>query len=333
MNNKIKATITGLAVILLVGLYTETKAEETATRDVAHVGILQFTAHPALDAINKGILSELSDAGYILGKNLEVTQLNAQGDQSNLQTMATKLATQKNDVNVGIATPAAVPLANSITDKPVVFAASTNPVGAKLVKSMEKPGANVTGVSDQAPLPAQLKMIHAFVPELKTLGIIYTSSDDAASTEAKRMDALAQKAGIATKMYTISSSNDLNQTAQQLVSNGQVEAIFVPTDNTIAGAFSTLVKQANEAHVPIFPTVDTMVESGGVAAVSINQTEIGRMTGRQIVKILKGQEPKDMPVDFIKDGQFVVNEKQMKQLNMKIPAAYSDAKAVKSEAN
>ncbi|MCW0952641.1 ABC transporter substrate-binding protein [Weissella ceti] len=331
MNTKIKVTIAGLGLILLAGLFTETQPTVKKAGDVAHVGILQFTAHPALDAINKGILTELEAEGYKPGKNLEITQLNAQGDQSNLQTMATKLSSQHNDVNVGIATPAAVPLANTIKDDPVVFAASTNPVGAKLVKSMKVPGGNVTGVSDQAPLPAQLALMKSFVPSLKTLGIIYTSSDDAASTEAKRMDALAKKAGLATKMYTISSSNDLNQTAQQLVANKQVQAVFVPTDNTIAGAFSTLLKQANEAGVPIFPTVDTMVASGGVAAVSINQTELGRMTGKQIVEILKGKAPKNMPVDFIKEGQVVVNDEQLKHLKMTVPTAYQDAKSVKSE--
>lgn len=331
MNTKIKVTIAGLGLIVLAGLFTETQNTTRQKNDVAQVGILQFTSHPALDAINQGIISELADAGYEEGKNLKMTQLNAQGDQSNLQTMATKLSAEKNDVNVGIATPAAVPLANTIKDEPVVFAASTNPVGAKLVKTMEVPGGNVTGVSDQAPLPAQLTLMKSFVPELKTLGIIYTSSDDAASTEAKRMDELAKKAGLKTKLYTISSSNDLNQTAQQLVANKQVEAVFVPTDNTIAGAFSTLLNQANEAGVPIFPTVDTMVESGGIAAVSINQTEIGRMTGRQIVKILDGEEPKAMPVDFIKEGQVVVNEEQMAKLNMSLPEAYKHAKKVKSE--
>lgn len=331
MNTKIKVTIAGLGLIVLAGLFTETQHTTRQKSDVAQVGILQFTSHPALDAINEGIISELADAGYKEGKNLEITQLNAQGDQSNLQTMATKLSAEKNDVNVGIATPAAVPLANTIKDEPVVFAASTNPVGAKLVKTMEAPGGNVTGVSDQAPLPAQLALMKSFVPELKTLGIIYTSSDDAASTEAKRMNDLAKKAGLKTKLYTISSSNDLNQTAQQLVANKQVEAVFVPTDNTIAGAFSTLLNQANEAGVPIFPTVDTMVESGGVAAVSINQTELGRMTGRQIVKILDGEEPKEMPVDFIKEGQVVVNDEQMAKLKMSLPEAYKHAKTVKSE--
>jgi len=333
MNTKIKLTIAAIGLVLVAGLYSESQPKVKSTNDIAHVGILQFTAHPALDAINKGIVSELADNGYVVGNNLELTQLNAQGDQSNLQTMATKLSAQNNDVNVGIATPAAVPLANTIKDTPVLFAASTNPVGAKLVKSMNHPDGNVSGVSDQAPLPAQLELIQKFVPKLQTLGIIYTSSDDAASTEAKRMDTLAQKAGFKTKMYTISSSNDLNQTAQQLVSNHQVEAVFVPTDNTIAGAFATLLKQANEANVPIFPTVDTMVKSGGIAAVSINQTEIGRMTGRQIVEILKGKDPKDMPVDYIKTGKVVVNQKQLESLKLELPKDYKNAEIVKGEGN
>jgi putative ABC transport system substrate-binding protein len=293
------------------------------------VAILQFMKHPALDDINKGIHEGLSESGYHDGKNIKIMYENAQGDQSNLKTMASKFENANADVSVGIATPAAVSLANTITNKAVVFSASTTPIQSKLVKSYKHPGGNVTGVSDQAPLAAQLKMMRKFVPDLKNLGVIYTSSDDSASIQAKQMMDLAKKAGLQVKPYTISSSNDLNQTAKQMVANNQVDAVFVPTDNTIAGAMPTLIDSTNAAKVPVFPTVDTMVAEGGLAAESINQKKLGVQTGKQVAQILAGKQPKDLPVGFIKKGDLVINKSQLARLGLVLPNEYKHAKFVK----
>ena len=195
MNKKVLTAVGLLAAVLVTAGVQESIAEHKAAK-VPTVGVLQFMSHPALDAINKGIKEGLADSGYTVGKDVKIDFQNAQGDQSNLKTMSTKFENEGAAVSVGIATPAAVALANTINDKPVVFSASTNPLSAKLVKSYNKPGGNVTGVSDQAPLEAQLKMMKAFLPEMKTLGVIYTSSDDSATTEARKMIALAEEAGL-----------------------------------------------------------------------------------------------------------------------------------------
>ena len=328
MNKKVLTAVGLLAAVLVAAGVQESIAEHKAAK-VPTVGVLQFMSHPALDAINKGIKEGLADSGYTVGKDVKIDFQNAQGDQSNLKTMSTKFENEGAAVSVGIATPAAVALANTINDKPVVFSASTNPMSAKLVKSYEKPGGNVTGVSDQAPLEAQLKMMKAFLPDMKTLGVIYTSSDDSATTEARKMIALAEKAGLKVKAYSIASSNDLNQTSLQMVENHNVDAVFVPTDNTIAGAMTTLIKNTDAAKVPVFPTVDTMVQDGGVAAESINQKNIGVMTGKMVAKILKGANPKTLPVDFTKTGELVVNKAQLEKLGLTMPKGYDHAKFVK----
>ena len=328
MNKKVLTAVGLLAAVLVAAGVQESIAEHKAAK-VLTVGVLQFMSHPALDAINKGIKEGLADSGYTVGKDVKIDFQNAQGDQSNLKTMSTKFENEGAAVSVGIATPAAVALANTINDKPVVFSASTNPMSAKLVKSYEKPGGNVTGVSDQAPLEAQLKMMKAFLPDMKTLGVIYTSSDDSATTEARKMIALAEKAGLKVKAYSIASSNDLNQTSLQMVENHNVDAVFVPTDNTIAGAMTTLIKNTDAAKVPVFPTVDTMVKDGGVAAESINQKNIGVMTGKMVAKILKGANPKTLPVDFTKTGELVVNKAQLEKLGLTMPKGYDHAKFVK----
>lgn len=328
MNKKVLTAVGLLAAVLVAAGVQESIAEHKAAK-VPTVGVLQFMSHPALDAINKGIKEGLADSGYTVGKDVKIDFQNAQGDQSNLKTMSTKFENEGAAVSVGIATPAAVALANTINDNPVVFSASTNPMSAKLVKSYEKPGGNVTGVSDQAPLEAQLKMMKAFLPDMKTLGVIYTSSDDSATTEARKMIALAEKAGLKVKVYSIASSNDLNQTSLQMVENHNVDAVFVPTDNTIAGAMTTLIKNTDAAKVPVFPTVDTMVKDGGVAAESINQKNIGVMTGKMVAKILKGANPKTLPVDFTKTGELVVNKDQLEKLGLTMPKGYDHAKFVK----
>ncbi|WP_419155352.1 tryptophan ABC transporter substrate-binding protein [Weissella minor] len=330
MNKKIIASLLVLTGMLGVAGYTEVKKEQVA-REKPVIGILQYVKHPALDAIHDGIEDELAKEGYVNGKNIKIDYQNAQGDQSNLKTMSTRFSNENADVSVGIATPSAVALANTISDKPVLFSAITDPVGSKLIKDEQKPDKNITGVSDKAPLDDQLKLMQQFMPHLKTLGVIYTSSDDSASTEAKRMIKLAENAGIKVKAYTITSSNDLNQTSQQMVANGQVDAVFVPTDNTIASAMPTLIKNTNDAKVPVFPTVDTMVEAGGVAASSINQRELGTMTGKMIVKNLRGEKVSDLPVESIKKGTVVINQKQADDLEIKIPDAYKDAKRVDKE--
>ncbi|MCT4395991.1 tryptophan ABC transporter substrate-binding protein [Periweissella beninensis] len=302
-----------LGIALFNDMHSTTQAKKIPT-----VGILQFMTHPALNAINKGIMDELKANGYVNGKNIKIDFQNAQGDQSNLKTMATKFDNENATVSVGIATPAAQALVNTMPTKKVLFAASTNPVGAQLVKSLTHPGKYVTGVSDQAPLKVQLKLIKKMVPTLKTLGIIYTSSDDSATTEAKKMQKLATDNGIKVKVYTIAQTNDLAQIAQTMVNNHNVDAVFVPTDNTIASAMPVLVQATNQAKVPVFPTVDTMVKQGGVAAESINQYAIGRKTGKMLIRILKGQKISDTPVEFMKNGQLVINTKQTKKLGINV---------------
>lgn len=318
MNIKIKLTILGLA-LFLGGASIQEHYSANNKEKIPTVGVLQFMTHPALHQIYTGIEAGLAYEGYQDGKNIKIDFQNAQGDQSNLKTMATHFASEKVDLAVGIATPAAISLANTIQNQPVVFAGSTNPIGSKLVTNYQHPTGNVTGVSDQAPLSAQIKMMKEILPDLKTVGILYTSSDDSATTEAHKFQRLAQQKGLKTKVASIASSNDINQTVLQLISNHQIDALFIPTDNNIAGAMNTVIKNTNTAKVPVFPTVDTMVQQGGLAAEAINQKEIGIKTGRMIGRILAGKSVKKQSVEFMQRGNLVINQQQAKELGIEIP--------------
>lgn len=280
--------------------------------------------HPALDQIYKGFVDELAKEGYKDGKNVTIEYQNAQGDQSNLKTMATKLVNDHSTVLFGITTPASQALANATTKIPIVLGAVTDPKGAGLIKNDKKPGGNITGISNQAPVADQLHLVHQFMPNAKTLGIIYTSSDPSAESEHKQFVAQAKKMGLNLKSYSIANSNDLDQVSQQMLS--EVDAVIVPTDNTIAGAMQTLVKNADAANKPVFPAADTMVKDGGVATYSINQYKLGVAGAKVVVAILKGKaKPETTAIEYIRHGEPVLNLKQANKLGLKVPKAFEKA--------
>ncbi|KLD55057.1 tryptophan ABC transporter substrate-binding protein [Limosilactobacillus fermentum] len=314
-------------IVLLVaflGVAFSKEGGSLTTTSKPKIGVLTLMHHPALDQIYKGFVDELAKEGYKDGKNVTIEYQNAQGDQSNLKTMATKLVNDHSTVLFGITTPASQALANATTKIPIVLGAVTDPKGAGLIKNDKKPGGNITGISNQAPVADQLHLVHQFMPNAKTLGIIYTSSDPSAESEHKQFVAQAKKMGLNLKSYSIANSNDLDQVSQQMLS--EVDAVIVPTDNTIAGAMQTLVKNADAANKPVFPAADTMVKDGGVATYSINQYKLGVAGAKVVVAILKGKaKPETTAIEYIRHGEPVLNLKQANKLGLKVPKAFEKA--------
>ena len=232
---RMSAVIILLLGFLGIAFFTENGG--VVKQRVPKVGVLTLMHHPALDQIYKGYVDELAKEGYHNGKNIKIEYENANGDQSNLKTMANTLTNNNPTVLFGITTPAAQALANSTTKTPIILGGVSNPQGAGLVKNNQHPGGNISGVSDLAPIHQQLTLIKQFVPNLKTLGVIYTSNDSSGVTGYHQIARECKKMNIKLKAYSISNSNDLNQVSQQMVS--QVDAVIVPTDNTVAGAMQT----------------------------------------------------------------------------------------------
>lgn len=315
---RLYGTLIFLFAFLIFAFFYTGHIEKVAKNKIPKVGVLQLMSHPALDQINKGLDDTLKKHGYINGKNIKIEFQNAQGDQSNLRTISKQFVEDNVDVAVGIATPSVQSLKNATSSIPIVMGAVTDPKGFGIIPSNTKPGGNITGVSDQAPLESQLKMIKEIMPDLKTLGIVYTSSDMSATTEMKAMKKLAQKNNIQVKVSSISNVNDLQQVATNLSENSQ--AIFVPTDNTVASGMKLLSSIAGKKNVPVFPAATTMVKDGGLATIGLSQYELGQKTGDDVIKILEGKgKPATMPVTFIKKGHLVLNEKKAKELNIQFP--------------
>ncbi|BDR55885.1 tryptophan ABC transporter substrate-binding protein [Xylocopilactobacillus apis] len=308
-------------LLVFLGFAFFNEGGSTKAGSMPRVGVLTLMHHPALDQIQEGFTKGMKEEGYVDGKNVKIDYQNAQGDQSNLKTMATKLVNENSEVLFGITTPASQSLANLTKKIPIVMGAVTDPRSAGLVTNYEHPGSNITGVSNMSPIKDQLKLIKEFMPDLKTLGVIYTSSDSSATAEYKQIVKTAKEMKVPIKVYSISNSNDLNQVSQEMLQ--KVDAVMVPQDNVIAGAMQTLVKNADAVNKPIFPAVDTMVKQGGVAAYGINQYKLGLLGGHLTASILKGKnKPSTTAIRYIKHGEAVLNLKQAQKLGIKIPARF-----------
>lgn len=316
---KMMGLIAVLALFLGVAFYRETTGSGKVKKDALPVvGILQLTSHPALDLINEGILDALAEEGFKDGETMTLDFQNAQGDQSNLNAMSNRFVTSQADVMIGIATPAAQALANASKDIPIILGAVTDPEGAGLVKSNERPDTNVTGVSDVTPIKEQFELIQSILPKAKTIGLMYSSNEDNSIVQGKQAEEIAKEMGYDTVIATIASTNDVSQVAVNLAS--KVDAIWVPTDNGIASAMNTLIQATDNKQIPVFPAVDTMVEQGGLATVGLNQYELGKMTGKMAAEVLKGEiSPQTEPIRYSKEGVIFLNEEKAKQLNVTIP--------------
>lgn len=311
--------VVAIIVIFLIGSFFVEK-KETKKEDLPTVGVLQFVSHPALDEIYKGIQEGLKDKGYEEGKNVTIAFQNGQADQSKLATMSQQLVQErKSDVLIGIATPAAQALANTTSEIPIVLGAITDPVSAGLVKNDQKPGGNITGVSDKSPVSAQFDLMKELLPKSNKIGILYASSEENSKYQVEEAKKTAEAKGLTVKTFAVPSSNEIAQTVQ--VMTREVDVIYIPTDNTIANAMQTVVNEADKTKTPIIPSVDTMVEQGGLATVGINQFELGVQTGKMAADILSGKiQPATTPIYTFKEGDIIINQKQADILGISIPA-------------
>ncbi|OJF91198.1 tryptophan ABC transporter substrate-binding protein [Alkalibacterium sp. 20] len=331
----------GVIALLLIGVFTfsvvnsgnDESQEGTETPEEQEsfvVGILQTASHPALDAITEGAIEGLAENGYVDGENTEIVFQNGQGDQNLMNTMAQSLVEDGADLLIGIGTPASQAFANATADIPIIMGAVSDPVGAGLVASEEAPGKNITGVKDQAPVEAQLAMMLEMLPEAMEIGVLYSSGEDNSRAEGERAEKAIEELGLNPVIYTVSSTNEIQQTVATM--SQEVDVIYLPTDNTIASAFDTVVSEANRYDIPLIPTVDSMIAQGGLATVGINQTDTGFETGRMAAEVLQGKNPSEFNVFVLSEGDKLVNQQQADLLGIEISQTVLD-EAIMIETN
>lgn len=279
------------------------------------VGVLQLVEHGSLNAAYEGFKEGLAEAGYTEGENLTIEYQNAQNSQDNLKSMSERLVNANPDLLLGIATPAAVSLANETTDTPIVVTAVTDLVGTKLADSNEEPGRNITGTSDMVPIEQQINLLLSIVPDAKTIGIMYNAGEANSKIQADLAEEALKAAGVDVKVLTANTTNDVQQVTTSLAKD--VDGIYIPTDNTFASAAAIVGEVAKETKTPIVAGSVEQVDDGALATYGIDYKSLGIQTGKLAAKILDGDaEPATTPVETAENLELVVNEEMAAALGI-----------------
>lgn len=300
------------------GTVNETNTNQASTQKNLTVGIIQYVDHVALNAARDGFIKALKDNGYVDGENLTIDLQNAQGDQSNLSTISDRFVSNKVDLVLAIATPAAQSVAGKTTDIPILATAITDFVSAKLVNSNEAPGGNVSGTTDMNPVKDQIDLLVKLVPKAETVGVLYTSNEDNSILQAKLAREAIEKLGLKYVEVTVSNSNEVQQATQSIVD--QCDAIYIPTDNIFASAMPVVHEVTSASKTPVICGESGMVKSGGLATLGINYSDLGYQTGLMAVKIFKGEaEPATMPIESSTKFDFAINGTVTDEIGLQIP--------------
>ena len=297
------------------------------------VGIVQLMQHGALDQANQGLVEGLAAAGYVVGENLEIDQQNAQGDQSNLQSIAQQFLSNDVEMIMAIATPAAQVMAANTEEIPIVATAITSFEQAGLVESNEAPNTNVTGTHDMTPIAEQIDLLLQIVPDAKSIGTVYTSSEKNSQVQVGILKEVCEAKGLTVVERTVSTVNDIQQATQSLVEE-DVDAVWLCTDNNVASAMPQVVGVTDAAGIITVCAEESMVMSGGTITYGINFYQIGYDAGLMAAKILNGEAvPAEMPIQGPKqeDLKLVINPEAVEIIGVEIPAELMEKAALTTD--
>lgn len=290
------------------------------------IGIQQFAEHGSLDNCREGFLEGLEEEGIKEGDNLKVEVKNAMADTATNAQIADSFVSDNMDLICAIATPSAQSAYNAAMDKdiPVVYTAVTDPVAAELADKDGNPVGNVTGTSDTLPVEEQLKMIREMMPDAKTIGILYTSSEANSVSAIATYESLVDKYGFTLETKGISQTSEIALATDDLLT--KVDCITNLTDNTVVASLPTILEKANEKGIPVFGSEIEQVKIGCLAAEGIDYIQLGKQTGKIAAQILKGEKKaSEIPYEIISEPGFYVNTKVAENLGIEVPSDLADS--------
>jgi putative ABC transport system substrate-binding protein len=284
---------------------------------VIRVGITQIVEHPSLDATRKGFIDELQDLGYVSGKKIEYDYKNAQNNRPVSVQIARKFVGDRVDLILSISTPSSQDAAAATKEIPILFSAITDPVSAGLVKSLSNPGRNLSGTTDRSPVAAQMDLIHEILPNAKRIGTIYNPGEANSVASVREIQAESTKRGMMLIEAPAPSSSAVKTATETLV--GKVDAIHIPTDNTVVLALESVIKVCQDNKIPLFAADVESVSRGAMAGVAIDYYKLGRQTGAMAKKIFQLESRiSEMPVEEQKDLLLHLNIGQASRMGCKI---------------
>jgi putative ABC transport system substrate-binding protein len=287
--------------------------------EVYRISVSQFVEHPALDAVLKGFQDYLREESVPAAYKIH----NAQANMATAGQIGTQIMGEQPDLILAIATPSAQAVAQAfkkaphMKTTPFLFTAITDPLKAGLVNDLQHPGGNTTGVSDLLPLDEHMGMVLRFYPNLKRLGVLYNAGEANSKVTVQGIRDIGQAQGFEVIDATVSKSSDVYQATKSLV--GRVDAVFVPTDNTVVSALESAVKVCTEAKLALFCADVDSVKRGAVAAMGFDYYKHGRQTGAMAKRIFEGAQPGDMPVETQKDLELHLNLASARQMGVAVP--------------
>ena len=293
------------------------------------VGILQLMEHPSLNTIRESIIEGLADAGYADGENMVIDYQNGQNDMTIMKTAAQTFVANGCDVIIAIATPAAQAVLSETTEIPIVFAAVTDPVDAGLVDSLEQPGGNVTGTSDEVSAEMIMNLAEEITPGFKTIGALYSSGEDNSASVIAGLKAYADAKGLKVVESAVTNSSEVQQAAQYLAD--KVDVVYSPIDNTVASAMAVATEVFNSQKIPFYVSADSMVADGGLATYGIDYTVLGKETGAMVAQVLGGEDPAGIPVKKMSDMSVYINKNTADAIGVEFPQAVLDRAQVLGE--
>ena len=342
-SKKIAAAILSLTLALSLGACAKTapaasgspaaSAEASPAASDVKIGILQYATHASLYDCYTGIVEGLKNEGYENGKTCTIDYVDGQGETETNSLAASNFVTKGYDIIIAIATPAATTCYAAAKDAgiPVVFSACSDPVAAGLAESLEAPNTGATGTSDSLNFDAQLKMIRAFMPDSKKIGVLYTTSEANSVSQLKKLTELAPTYGFEIVSVGVTDASEVAAGAAYLIAQG-VDCINNLTDNNVVNNLSVVTNAADAAGIPIFGSEQQQVAKYGcVASESLDYVALGVTTGEMAGKILKGADVKTMPVSIITDSKPVYSLVNMAKFKLSLPTDYSSATNVDAQ--
>ncbi|MGI6609915.1 MAG: ABC transporter substrate-binding protein [Limnochordia bacterium] len=309
-----RSRVSLFVVCLIILAAAATGAAKTVT-----IGIAQIAEHPALDSARQGFVDRMKQLGYQEGKQVIYDMRNAQGDMATAQTIARKFVGDGVDLILAIATPTAQAAANVTSKIPILITAVTDPQAAGLVRSNQTPGTNVTGTSDLNPVAQQIALVKSLRPQARRLGVVYNAGETNSVVQVELAKQVAKEEGLALVEATAGNTSEVLQAAQSLV--GRVDAIYVPTDNTVVSALESVIMVAERAKIPLIAGEGDSVRRGALATLGLDYYRLGQQTADMAVKVLNGTDPAKMPIQYQQELRVVVNLRAAERMGVTVPQA------------
>ncbi|MCR4925924.1 MAG: ABC transporter substrate-binding protein [Clostridiales bacterium] len=326
---KITKILSVVMALVLVAVSFAACSDKKATSKTLKIGIIQYMSHPSLDNCYKGILDSLNASGLDFTVDYQVgSSASADADCANF---AKTMVAGSYDMIIAIATPAAKAAftATNDTEIPVIFSAVSDPVAASLVKSLDNPEYLCTGTSDVLDLKAQVDLIQTMQPDVKKIGILYTSSEDNSVSNLARFKEVCSERNIEVIATAVQNATDIPSAAEDLAS--KVDCINNFTDNNVVNNLNVVLSAADKHNIPVYGSEEEQVKNGCLASVSIDYVSLGKTTGQMAVDVLKGADIKTMAVKTITDATPVINKTVLNKLSITLPSQYANATTVESK--